>query len=125
MNVSQAREIIEALANGVNPTTGEVFDDDHCFNDPDIIRALFVATDELKKAEWFAKHKNSSKAEKSQKSADNAGKPWTRALDAELKNMFLSRKSQKEICDHFKRTPRGIAARLVRLGLIQSRQEFK
>lgn len=118
MNVSQAREIIEALANGVNPTTGEVFDDDHCFNDPDIIRALFVATDELKKAEWFAKRKDSSQAEKSQKSADNAGKPWTDDLDAELKSMFLSGKSKKEMGSHFGRSSGAISSRLRKLELI-------
>lgn len=108
MNVSQAREIIEALANGVNPITGEVFDDDHCFNDPDIIRALFVATDELKKAE-----KKSSR-----KVPENMGKPWTDDLDAELKSLFLSGKSQKELSAHFKRTPGAISSRLVKLGLI-------
>ena len=108
MNVSQAREIIEALANGVNPTTGEVFDDDHCFNDPDIIRALFVATDELKKAE----------KKLSRKMPENMGKPWTDDLDAELKSMFLSGKSKKEMGSHFGRSSGAISSRLRKLELI-------
>ena len=108
MNVSQAREIIEALANGVNPTTGEVFDDDHCFNDPDIIRALFVATDELKKAE----------KKLSRKMPENMGKPWTDDLDAELKSMFLSGKSKMEMGSHFGRSSGAISSRLRKLELI-------
>lgn len=115
MDISQAREIIEALANGVDPITGEVFSKNHSFNDPDIIRALFVATEELKKAE-----KRSNR-----KQPENAGKPWNEELDNELKSMFLAGKSKKEICDHFARTSGAIAARLVRLGLIQSRDEFR
>ena len=51
MDISQAREIVEALANGINPITGEILSKESCFNEPDVIRALFAATEELKKAE--------------------------------------------------------------------------
>lgn len=115
MDLSQAREIIEALANGIDPITGEVFPKNHSFNDPDIIRALFVATEELKKAEKRGNRRQ----------PENAGKPWNEELDNELKSMFLAGKSKKEICGYFARTSGAIAARLVRLGLIQSRDEFR
>ncbi len=107
MNISQAREIVEALANGIDPITGEVFAKDHSFNDPDIIRALFVAAEELKKAEKRA----------NRKLPENAGKPWNDVLDNELKSMFLAGKKKKEICEHFARTSGAISSRLAYLGL--------
>ncbi|MBQ0084459.1 MAG: hypothetical protein KBS52_06840 [Clostridiales bacterium] len=115
MDISEAREIVEALANGVNPVTGEILSKESCFNEPDIIRALFLATEELKKSE---KRGN-------RKLPDNAGKPWSNDLDNELKEMFISGKSKKEICEHFGRTAGAITTRLVRLGLIQSQDEFR
>ena len=107
MDISQAREIIEALANGVNPVTGEVLPKNHCLNDADIVRALCTATEELKKAE---KRKN-------RKLPENAGKPWNEALDNELKDMFFSGKSETELSKYFKRTKGAISSRLERLGL--------
>ncbi len=107
MDISQAREIIEALANGIDPSTGEVFSKNHSFNNPDVIRALFLAVEELKKAE----------KRKSRKQPENAGKPWNDELDSELKSMFLAGKSKKEICEHFRRTSGAISARLMHLGL--------
>lgn len=107
MDISQAREIIEALANGIDPITGEVFPKNHCFNDPDIIRALFVATEELKKAERSANRDQ----------PENAGKPWNEESDNKLKSMFIAGKSKKEMCEHFGRTSGAISSRLAHLGL--------
>ena len=74
-----------------------------------------MAAEELKKAEKRA----------NRKLPENAGKPWNDVLDNELKSMFLAGKKKKEICEHFARTSGAIAARLVRFGLIQSRDEFR
>ncbi len=115
MEISQAKQIIEALSNGIDPTTGEILPKNHLFNDPDIIRALYVATEQLTKAE-----KNMNR-----KLPENAGKPWNEALDNELKSMYLAETDKKEICRHFGRTAGSISARLVRLGLIQSSDEFR
>ncbi|EGU61756.1 hypothetical protein VINI7043_21551 [Vibrio nigripulchritudo ATCC 27043] len=35
-------EIVEALANGINPQTGEVLPSESPYNSPDVIRALFL-----------------------------------------------------------------------------------
>lgn len=102
MDISQAREIIEALANGINPITGEVFEKSHCFNEPDIIRALYVAKDQLIKAE-----KKSTR-----KPPENAGKPWTAADDEKLKSMCVEGKNLKEISAYFKRTRGAIQSRI-------------
>ncbi len=41
MNQQRAVSIVSALANGVDPMTGEVFDEASPYNHPDVIRALF------------------------------------------------------------------------------------
>jgi hypothetical protein len=38
----EAKEIIEALANGINPETGEILPAQSNFNSPQVIRALFA-----------------------------------------------------------------------------------
>ena len=41
MDIKQAIEILKPLANGTDPSTGEVFSADTPYNNPDVIRALF------------------------------------------------------------------------------------
>ena len=113
MDRTYAEQILAALADGVNPMTGEVLPPDDSCNQPDVIRALHVAVSALK----------NEKAKKPQ--PENAGKPWTEADEQTLKRMFENGCSKKEICAYFKRTEGSIAARLVRLGLIQDRANFK
>ena len=103
------------LADGVNPLTGELLSDNDTCNQPDIIRALHVAGAQLEKAEKRA----------SKPLPENSGKPWTEADDKTLFRMYEQGVSRKEICEYFKRSSGGIASRLVRLGAIQSRDEFR
>lgn len=56
---------------------------------------------------------------------ENSGKPWTPELDQSLCDMFDSGASTMEMCEYFKRSRGGIAARLVRLGKIQNRIDLK
>ena len=55
----------------------------------------------------------------------NAGKPWNDADDAVLCQMFDAGGSKKEMCAYFKRSEGSLAARLVRLGKISDRAEFR
>lgn len=48
MDINKTIEILEALASGCSPTTGEVFDSDSVFNERSVIRALQIAVDQLK-----------------------------------------------------------------------------
>ena len=48
-----------------------------------------------------------------------------RCSEDALLRMCRQGASRKELCEYFKRTSGGIAARLVRLGVIQSRDEFR
>jgi len=106
MDTTRAREIIEVLVDGVNPMTGEVLSKESCFNEPEIIRALYTAKEQLQKAERL----------KNRKQPENAGKPWTTEDDMRLKEMYLAGKSEKELCGYFKRTRGAIRSRLNQLG---------
>ena len=56
---------------------------------------------------------------------ENSGKPWTLELDQQFSDMYDCGASVKEMCDYFKRSKGGIAARLVRLGKIENRADVK
>ncbi len=115
MDINYAKEIITALSNGVNPVTREILPSDSVFNEPDVIRALYTAVEALASQE---KKELKSKPE-------NAGKRWTDEDDNLLEEMFYKRCSQKEICERFGRTRSSVAARLVKLGKIQSTDEIQ
>lgn len=55
------------------------------------------------------------------KRPENAGKAWTVEEEQLLIKMYNCGVSKKEMCDAFKRTEVALAARLVRLGIIESR----
>ena len=55
----------------------------------------------------------------------NAGKSWTREQELLLIKMYNQGATNKEMCEKFKRTEIGLAARLVKLGIIKERKEFR
>ncbi|QQX78607.1 hypothetical protein JK628_13565 [Shewanella sp. KX20019] len=75
-------KIIEALANGINPLTGEALPEESPYNSPEIIRALFSTLEFIKHP---AKKQPKVKKTLEQKQAENlenglpknAGLPWT------------------------------------------------
>ena len=113
MEINRAKEIISALAEGVDPTTGELLPEDSVYNKGDIIRALYTVLSSL------------DRKKPKKNLPENAGKRWTDEDDKKLCEMFDSGVSKKDICNTFKRTTTGIASRLVRLGKIKERDEFR
>lgn len=87
MDITRAKEIVSTLAEGVDPTTGEVFPPDHICNDPEIVRAFYT----LLNAKRNSRDTN----------AVNAGKPWSLEDDKELEKMFIDGISKKDIQQHF------------------------
>lgn len=59
------------------------------------------------------------------KRPEKAGKAWSREEELQLIKMYNSGVPNKEMCDKFKRTETGLAARLVKLGVITKREEFR
>ena len=49
MDIERAKKLLSALADGVNPLTGELLGRDSVCNRPEIVRALNTAVSELDK----------------------------------------------------------------------------
>ena len=103
MDIIRAREIIRSLAEGVDPTTGEVLPTESVFNSPDVIRALYTI--------WEAT------ASPSTDPLRNAGKPWTKAEDDKLRDEFSEKLKISDIAKEHGRSYRAIESRLDHLGL--------
>lgn len=117
MSPLEAKEIINALANGIDPETGEILPTESTFTSPQVIRALFVAVTALERAAKRAKRDNSLPG--------NAGRSWSDIEDKELLAIFDAGTPVKEIAAKHGRTLGAIAARLVRLGRIKDRAEAR
>jgi hypothetical protein len=111
MDNKRALEIINALATGVDPFTGEMFQQDNALQHPEIIRALFLASRALER----------DKGNKKPKAKDpdlpgGAGAPWSEAEENELIAAFESGLAEKQLAESHQRTVGAIRARLVKLG---------
>jgi len=113
MNTQEAAEILRALADGVDPFTGEIFPDDSPYQKPQVIRALFLA---LSVMEGVPKGRKVKRV-----LPENAGKPWEQAEDELLSTEFDAGTPVDEIARRHKRTEGAIRARLVRIGKITER----
>lgn len=128
MSPNEAKSIIEALANGLDPETGEVLPEQTILNQPKIIRALFFATQVL---DNLSKEKNpgnavadlSKKAKREKTRLGNAGKGWTNTEDNVLLSSFNGGVPVKDIAARHGRSIGAIAARLVRLGCVNERKD--
>lgn len=112
MDLQRAKELVSILADGVDPLTGEILPEDHVCNQPEMIRALHCVLRALSDKRTKPQH-------------ENAGKAWTAEDDAALCQMFDAGNDKKEMCAYFKRSVGSLAARLVRLGKIEERAEFR
>lgn len=106
METNETMKIIQALANGTDPVTGEVFPDSSPYNHPKIIRALFQTLKALER----------SRGREERERPGNAGKPWDEKEDRDLIKDFDARIPTKEIAAKHGRTEYAITARLVKLG---------
>jgi hypothetical protein len=116
MSPLEAKQIIDALAHGIDPETGEILPAQSAFNSPSVIRALFVAIKALESAE--------KRAERDSSLPKNSGRAWSEAEDQELLAIFDIGIPIKEIAAKHGRTQGAIAARLIRLGKIKDRAEI-
>ena len=112
MDLKRAKELVSILADGVDPLTGEVLPEDHVCNQPKMIRALHCVL-------------RAVSDRRTRPQPENAGKAWTVEDDAVLCQMFDAGSDKKEMRAYFKRSEGSLAARLVRLGKIEERAEFR
>jgi hypothetical protein len=113
-NKNKTIEILESLANGINPTTGEIFPDDSPYQETEIVRALFNAINELKNSP-------EKKANQTNRAA-NQGNKWTQTEDEQLIERFKKGIITSELSKLHGRTYGAIRSRLIKLELIKEYQ---
>ena len=100
MEREQALRILNALANGVHPATGEQFGSDSPYQHPDTVRALY----------------ESIRAMQAAQAPGNTPNRWTPEEEEKLASDFDAGKSVDEIVRGHTRSRAAIEARLVKLG---------
>jgi hypothetical protein len=121
MTPKKAKTILEALALGIHPDTGDTLPDQSIFNQPQVIRALFLAVQALDIEEQHVEVAATDAAAPATRKPlpTNAGKPWTTIDDTELLAAFDAGAQVSEIAREFGRSRGSINSRLVRLGRLQ------
>jgi hypothetical protein len=123
LETSKSVEILNTLAEGIDPGTGEQFPAGSTYQQPDTVRALFSAIRMLENPALASSGQASAKQQASApvtgKSApENAGRPWSETEDTRLGNAFDTGKAIEELAAIHKRSKWAIEARLARLGKI-------
>ena len=112
MELQIAREIINVLAQGIHPVTGEVMPADSPYNEPPVIRALFAVSRALEECD----------APKPRRELPvNAGKTWSGEEDDRLVAAFDAGQELKQMALELGRSRVAVEARLVKLGRIEGR----
>lgn len=115
MDTAQAIGLIEALANGADPITGELLPGSSPYNNPQVIRALFQALEALERLNERGRRRRTL--------PPNAGRPWAGEEDRLLAEAFDGGLPLVELASKHSRTQGAIAARLVKLGRISKRAD--
>jgi hypothetical protein len=124
MDDQKALSIVSALANGVNPLSGEVFPADSPYQSPDIVRALFVAVRALETgSNAISTPLRTPQPPRNRPDLpSNVGKPWTQEEDQRLLAEFDRGRSPRELAKSHGRTLAGVEARLEKHGRLQPQQ---
>lgn len=111
MQLQTARDIIDTLARGIHPDTGEAMPADSPYNAPSVIRALFAVSQAL---EGPAPRPRARRPDL----PANTGKPWTADDDEQLRLGFDAGTPTKDLAAALGRTRWAVESRLVKLGAI-------
>jgi hypothetical protein len=113
MELQIARQIIDTLAQGIHPVTGEAMPEDSPYNAPPVIRALHAVSRALQGAPSAP-----AAPEPSRSRPPNAGKAWSAQEDAALETAFDAGIALKQVAQELGRTAFAVEQRLVKLGKI-------
>jgi hypothetical protein len=116
MELQIARQIIETLAQGIHPVTGEAMPEDSPYNAPPVIRALHAVSRAL---EAGTGEPPGEPARARRVLPPNAGKAWSAQEDAALETAFDAGIPVKQVAQELGRTPFAVEQRLVKLGKVQ------
>ena len=112
MQLDAALPIVRALADGLNPITGEAYPEHSPYAEPRTLRALFTAVDYLQKEVERERRRAQLPA--------NFGKPWTEGEDRLLIAEFDAGMPMHEMARKHLRTQSSIRLRLEKLGKIEA-----
>ena len=110
MDADRALEVISALADGVNPLSGEPVSIGEVVQQPDVVRALT----EAKGALLFAQQRRLRQA----RAPANGGKPWTAEEDEQLIAAHQQDGSLAELARAHRRSAAAIQLRLLKLRVL-------
>lgn len=116
MEREQTLKILNALANGVHPTTGEVFGPDSPYQQSDMVRALFEAVRLIEGSP--ASHDNQNQERRPGEMPANTFARWTSEEEERLAAGFDAGKTSAELARLHNRSRAAIEARLLKMGKI-------
>jgi hypothetical protein len=111
MQIAEALKILHALADGADPSTGEVFSSESPYQHPQTVRALMTAVRVMERQE--------ERERRARFLPGNAGKAWDKTEQDQLCQGFDAGSSIKELASQHGRTLGAIQSRLVKLGRIK------
>ncbi len=111
MQLDAALPIVRALADGVNPVTGEAYPEQSPYAEPRTLRALFSAVDLMQREVERERRRERLPA--------NFGKPWTESEDHTLVTEFDAGTRLQDMARKHERTQSSIRLRLEKLGKIE------
>ena len=115
MTPEEAKQIIDVLASGVDPATGEMLPENNPLNSPHVIRALFIASKALERMAGKPTRQGAAAPGK-------AGKPWSEDEDRRLLDGFDAGTLVAALALAHERSHGAITSRLIRLGRLQLSQ---
>ncbi|HWA11608.1 MAG TPA: hypothetical protein VHA15_00800 [Burkholderiales bacterium] len=120
MEMEKTIAVLKALADGVNPGTGEAFTAGSAYQHPDTVRALFCAIRALEGPGASPQRPAGAKpaGTPGRPAPENAGRPWSQEEDGRLGGGYDAGKSIDELAAIHKRSKWAIESRLARLGRI-------
>ena len=107
-------KILNALANGIHPATGEKFAADSPYQHPDTVRALFDAVRAVEGGK--APPPAAGGERKAELPQSGSGSRWTPEEESRLAGAFDAGRTVDELARSHNRSRAAIEARLVRLG---------
>ncbi|HEU4626061.1 MAG TPA: hypothetical protein VFS52_14935 [Steroidobacteraceae bacterium] len=114
MQEQRARQILQALVQGVDPFNGEDLPAGTVLQHADVLRALLAGVAALEQ--------NAVRASRRAQLPRNIGRTWSAQEQADLIDAFQSGEALTDIATRHGRTLRAIEARLEKLGLLSAEQ---
>jgi len=124
METAKTIEILKALAEGIDPGTGEHYPAGSAYQHPDTVRALFAAIRGLENPAPRPAKTDSPPDKSGRPAPENAGRPWSQEEDSRLGQAYDSGKSVEELAQMHKRSKWAIESRLARMGKIPAPPPF-